>query len=184
MITSGSHFISEIYKMMSDQKIILTYLGDVTPEITNAILKAIKTDDARFNNEVVTKKKVYKIIVECLENITRHSERVERKMSQSIFLLGRDDDNYYIITGNYIYGSQVDSLKSVLNEVNNMNKEQIKDKYREILNEGKISEKGGAGLGIIDIALKSENNIEYEFVPIDSDVSFYIFKVQVSKNQI
>lgn len=166
---------------MSDQKIILTYLGDVSPEITNAILKAVKNDDSRFNNEVGTKKKVYKIIVECLENITRHSEKVDKKLSQSIFLLGKDEHNYYIITGNYILDSQVEMLKQVLEEVNSLNKDEIKSRYRDVLTEGKISDKGGAGLGIIDIALKSENNIEYEFVPIEQNICFYIFKVQVSK---
>lgn len=181
MAAANTSFISDIYNMMSDQKIILTYLGDITPDITNALLKAIKNDNTKFDEEIATKKKVYKIIVECLENICRHSEKVEKKLSQSIFLLGRDDKNYYIITGNYILGTQVESIKSVLEQVNGMNKDQIKEKYREILSEGKISDKGGAGLGIIDIAMKSENQIEYEFVPVQDDISFYIFKVSVSK---
>ncbi len=180
-MAANTSFISDIYNMMSDQKIILTYLGDITPDITNALLKAIKNDNTKFDEEVATKKKVYKIIVECLENICRHSEKVEKKLSQSIFLLGRDENSYYIITGNYILGTQVESIKSVLEQVNSMNKDQIKEKYREILSEGKISDKGGAGLGIIDIAMKSENKIEYEFVPVQNDISFYIFKVQVSK---
>jgi len=178
---ANSSFISDIYNMMTDQKIILTYLGDITPDITNALLKAIKNDNTKFDEEIATKKKVYKIIVECLENICRHSEKVEKKLSQSIFLLGKDDANYYIITGNYIYGNQIASIKEILDQVNTMNKEQIKERYREVLAEGKISDKGGAGLGIIDIALKSENKIEYEFVPVEKDISFYIFKVQVSK---
>lgn len=180
-MTANTSFISDIYNMMSDQKIILTYLGDITPDITNALLKAIKNDNSKFDEEVATKKKVYKIIVECLENICRHSEKVEKKLSQSIFLLGRDESNYYIITGNYILGNQAESIKGVLEQVNQMNKEQIKERYREILSEGKISEKGGAGLGIIDIAMKSENKIEYEFVPVKDNITFYIFKVKVSK---
>jgi hypothetical protein len=180
-MAANTSFISDIYNMMSDQKIILTYLGDITPDITNALLKAIKNDNTKFDEEVATKKKVYKIIVECLENICRHSEKVEKKLSQSIFLLGRDESNYYIITGNYILGTQVESIKTVLEQVNGMNRDQIKEKYREILSEGKISDKGGAGLGIIDIAMKSENKIEYEFVPVQDDISFYIFKVSVSK---
>lgn len=177
----NSSFISDIYSMMSDQKIILTYLGDITPDITNALLKAIKYDNSRFEDEQVVKKKVYKIIVECLENICRHSEKVEKKLTQSIFMLGKDDKNYYIITGNYIYGTQVDQIKKVLDQVNEMDKEQLKEKYRQVITDGKISEKGGAGLGIMDIALKSENKIEYDFVPVEGDVSFYIFKVAVPK---
>lgn len=182
MENNKSGFIEDIYKMMSEQKIILTYLGDITPEITNALLKAIKYDNDKFEEEIAVKKKVYKIIVECLENICRHSERVEKKLSQSIFLLGKDDKNYYIITGNYIYGNQMEPIKSLIDSVNQMSKDEIKEKYREILAEGKISEKGGAGLGIIDIALKSDNQIKYDFIPMANDVSFYIFKVQVAKN--
>ena len=44
-----------------------------------------------------------------------------------------------------------------------------------------ISSKGGAGLGIIDMALKSGNKFEYSFNQIDDSNSFFTLKVKVEQ---
>ena len=41
-------------------------------------------------------------------------------------------------------------------------------------------DRDNAGLGIIDIALKSGNKLEYEFRPITPDVSFYVIQAKIS----
>src|SRR3954471_19690143 len=90
-------FVPYMYSIMTEQKVLMSYLGDVTPPITNILLKAIKNDTSGFDANIVVRKKIYKIIVECLENIMRHSEVVEKKNDPSIFLLGKDTTKYYII---------------------------------------------------------------------------------------
>ncbi|MBI2269001.1 MAG: hypothetical protein HYU69_01445 [Bacteroidetes bacterium] len=180
-MNNDSEFIEHAYSLMSDQQILLAYLGDVTPELINAILKGVKNDSVGFQKEeLLTKKKVYNIIVESLENITRHSEVEEKGLQPSLFLLGKNDKNYFVVSGNYIYNNQVDNLKQMIDQVNALDKENIKKVYRDILAEGKISVKGGAGLGIIDMAIKSGNKLEYTFIPVQDKISFYILKTQVS----
>ena len=45
---------------------------------------------------------------------------------------------------------------------------------------GELSSKGGAGLGLIDIAKKTGNKFEYHFLPIDDNFSFFILISKVS----
>lgn len=180
-MSDDTEFIEHAYSLMSDQQILLAYLGDVTPELINAILKGVKNDSVAFQEEEMqTKKKVYNIIVESLENITRHSEVEEKQLNLSLFILGKTGKNYYVVSGNYIYNDQIDNLRNMIDEVNILDKNDIKKVYRNILAEGKISIKGGAGLGIIDMAIKSGNRLEYEFVPVENNISFYILKTQIS----
>lgn len=180
-MNNDSEFIEHAYSLMSDQQILLAYLGEVTPDLINAILKGVKNDNVGFQEqELLTKKKVYNIIVESLENITRHSEVEEKGQHPSLFLLGKTDKNYFVVSGNYIYKNQVDHLKKMIDQVNALSKDDIKKVYRDILAEGKISVKGGAGLGIIDMAIKSGNKLEYTFIPVEDTISFYILKTQVS----
>ena len=174
--------ISDIYKMMSDNNILLTYLGDITPDITNALLRAIKNDNQKYGT-VAIKKKMYKIIVECLENIYRHSNLLDKQLQPSIFLLGKIDNYYYIVTGNYINNKQVNSIKDTVDVLNNLDRDDIKDKYREVISKVGMTDDGGAGLGMIDIAIKSGNKLEYEFIHVDDAASFYILKVKVSIDQ-
>ena len=174
--------IEHIHHLMDNQRIILTYLGEITPEIINAILKVLKKENKGFETELSLKKKVYKIIVECLENITKHSEVVSQEAPTSIFLLGKKDNNFFVITGNYINARQVNEIKSAIDRVNSMEKDAIQQKYREVLLEGIISPKGGAGLGLLDIAIKSGRKLEYEFLDTDDSSTFYILKTQVTSN--
>ena len=48
-------------------------------------------------------------------------------------------------------------------------------------NNGKLSEKGGGGLGLIDIAKKSRNKLQYSFKEIDDDYSFFTLTVNILK---
>jgi hypothetical protein len=45
---------------------------------------------------------------------------------------------------------------------------------------GKFSEIGGAGIGLIDMARKSGNKLDYEFKPIDNRISFFSLVVRIT----
>jgi len=51
--------------------------------------------------------------------------------------------------------------------------------YKKQLREGKISGKGGAGLGLIDIARKTGNHLDYMFFPADDTTKYFVLKVRV-----
>ena len=70
-------------------------------------------------------------------------------------MIGKIENEYSIITGNYILSANVEALKSKLDRINLMSKDELKEYYKEILNNDTFSEKGGGGLGMIDIARKS-----------------------------
>ncbi len=48
-----------------------------------------------------------------------------------------------------------------MEQINNLDKDGLKDLYKEIIKNTTISEKGGAGLGFVDMARKSGQPLEY-----------------------
>jgi hypothetical protein len=48
-----------------------------------------------------------------------------------------------------------------------------------VLSNGTLSSKGTAGLGMIDIARKSGNKLEYQFLPIDDKNSFFCLTIKI-----
>ena len=50
------------------------------------------------------------------------------------------------------------------------------------MRETAISDKGGAGLGFIDIARKTGSPLEYHFEPLDDKNSFFLLKTSISRN--
>ena len=95
-------------------------------------------------------------------------------------MIGKLDGDYSIITGNYILNENINGLKNRLDEVNGLNKEQLKEYYKQVLNNGEMSLRGGGGLGMIDIARKTGEKLEYNFLEIDNKVSFFTLKIKVS----
>ena len=83
--------------------------------------------------------------------------------------------------GNFIYPRNVVDITNKINHINSLDRDQLKAYYKEILGNGKLSAKGGGGLGLIDIAKKSRNKLEYSFKEIDDDYSFFTLIVKILK---
>ena len=96
-------------------------------------------------------------------------------------MIGKIDGKYSIFTGNHILNENINGLKARLDEVNSLSKEELKEYYKKVLNNGEMSLKGGGGLGMIDIARKTGEKLEYDFLEIDNKVSFFTLNIIVSQ---
>ncbi|MCK5691353.1 MAG: SiaB family protein kinase, partial [Bacteroidales bacterium] len=94
-----------------------------------------------------------------------------------ILVVSRQDDKYKISTGNFIGQDKVDVLRNKIDKINSMTREELKDMYKFILNHQRLSEKGGGGLGLVDIARKTGNQLDYTFEKFDD--TYYFFNLDV-----
>jgi len=67
----------------------------------------------------------------------------------------------------------------MLERVNNLSKEELNQLYKQKIKEGRLSEKGGAGLGFIDIARKTGQKLVYSFLKIDEEKSFFVLTTTI-----
>ena len=142
-----------------------------------------------MQEEPKMKKNVYNVLVECLQNLYHHLDDMGEgqsndKIRSAIFMIGKLDNKYSIFTGNYILNENIHGLKTRLDEVNSLNKEELKEYYKKVLNNGEMSLKGGGGLGMIDIARKTGEKLGYNFLEIDNKVSFFTLNIKVTQQQI
>lgn len=178
--------IFDFYDKMERNNILLSFKGDITSELLTSILQIMESKMENMQEEPKLRKKVYNVLVECLQNLYHHMDDVTETAGErgrsAIFMIGKQDGDYNIITGNYILSENVGGLKKRLDEVNALTKEQLKDYYKQVLNNGEMSLKGGGGLGMIDIARKTGQKLHYNFMPIDSKYSFFSLNIKVSPN--
>lgn len=180
-----SNYLFDIYQTLTHEKILLSYMGEITPDLTNSVLKSVKSNNNSYNDNLSIRKKIYNIIVESLENIYKHAEVKEKQTAPSIFLLGEEEKKYYIISGNYVYSQTGQKIRNTIDELNSLNKASMRKKYRSALlrvSENNTKEFSGAGIGLIDIALKSENKLEYQFREASEGISFFTLIVKVNMN--
>lgn len=176
MESVSSKFAYETHQTMEDFSVKLSFSGDFTSDLITMLLLM-----ARSNiGQRAVMKKVYNIMMESLENLTKHAAKNNDTKNPAIFLLGKDDHFYFLATGNRIPTKEVDGLKKKLDSINNLDKQGLRDLYNKVLTSGEgLTDRGGAGLGIIDMAMKSGFPFVYEFLEIDEEFSFFNLKIKV-----
>lgn len=178
--------IYELYQTMERENILLSFKGVVTSELLTSVLSIMESKMDYMEESPKTKKKVFNVLVECLQNLYHHidveeSERNFEKIEakSALFMISKKDDHFIIQTGNYIDSAGADDLRLRLDLINGMDKDELKKYYQETLGNGAMSVKGTAGLGMIDIARKSGNKLDYQFLPINDKHSFFCLNIKV-----
>jgi hypothetical protein len=182
------NFIYDLHRTMMAQKLILVYEGDFTQETTKSILSMAERNLDSSGEDSGIKRKVFNVMVEALQNIVKHSSeqglQAGSLISKSaIFMISKEESRYCVLTGNPIAKANVAKLTGNLNELNSKDKEGLKEMYKEIIKNTQISEKGGAGLGFVDMARKSGEKLEFTFANMDPDYDFFCLKVKISREK-
>jgi len=171
---------------MEDGNIMLSFKGEVTSDLLTSILQIMETKMETLAEPPKIKKKVYNILVECLQNLYHHIDEDDATTKQNeksaLFMIRKSDEGEYsIMTGNYIAAENIELMKGRLDLINGMDKDELKKYYKEVLNNGEMSAKGGGGLGMIDIARKSGKKLEYNFDAVDEHFSFFSLNIKVAQ---
>lgn len=173
--------VSNIYDEMIENGFSLVYLGEFSHEITKMFTSMAESDMEKQSEERSVQRKVYHVMVETLQNMNKHSDEIkEGKIGSGLFIIGKKDETYYIITSNVVAKKHKDALENSLITVNNASQLELKEMYKKQIKEGKLSSKGGAGLGLIDIARKTGETLNYHFLQLDDNNYFFILKVEIN----
>ncbi len=169
------NFVLTLFKAMQKDNLGYVYRGRFTQDITDNILALTENKLEKEEQSSKIKKRVYSILVECLQNITRHQDdaKVDLPDNNGLFVIQKHDEKYFITTGNLVLNSNIDYIKNLIETINSLEKEELKEYYKMVLEDGSLSSKGGAGLGLIDMARKSGNKLLYQFRPVDDNSSFF-----------
>lgn len=181
--------IIEHYSQLYAREIILAYDGDVTHQVMKAFTQLVEEKLESEHENETTRRRLYHVLVECLQNINRHAEvfnteNREYYPGRGSLLVSKSDEMYHVITVNLIRKSLVEDLSNFLNEINPLSEKELNSRYKQQLMEGKLSFKGGAGLGFIDIRRKTGNMMEFKFLENDNDTSFFLFNILISRKKI
>jgi hypothetical protein len=173
--------ILNVYDELNTNGISLVYMGEFSHEITKMFTLMAEDEIISKEENLVTKRRIYHVLIETLQNMTRHSDEItEEVIGKGLFLIGKRDDVYYVITSNRITADKKEKLEDMLTLVNTSTREELKEMYRKQIKDGTLSKKGGAGLGLIDMARKTTGSLDFEFISFNDDSYLFILKVEIS----
>jgi hypothetical protein len=169
-------------KMMKE-RLMFVYRGVVTNENSASLLMLLEKEMENAEFGFVGRKRLFMFVLESLQNVSRHSDR-DQYGDMSLVVYSKTDSGYTVTTGNVIETEKINDLKSKLDEINNLESGEIRSVYRQMLSRAEFSSKGGAGLGLIEMAKKTGNKLDYDFIKLDDKFSYFILSKTVDSGGV
>lgn len=177
--------IFEAFSSYTDNRVMLAFRGDITEPMLDSLLLVAEERLVSLGCGKPIRKKAFHILVECMQNIYKHApfegqETAQMAKGNGMIIMTASDDGIHIATGNSMAQDQGLELERKLKRLEALDSGHLRNSYKEQLVDGKLSSKGGAGLGFIDIARKSGQRVNYDFTPLGNQKLFFTFNVKVA----
>lgn len=182
-----SFFLNDCYDRMNQGEVIVAYKGAISADVISNTLSLIESKLEETSEQTGVKKKLYNVLVESLQNLFHHVDAIngegEPETNYGAFVLAKQDNIFRISTGNFIRTDKSTILQEKIDKINSLSKEELKDFYKFVLNNQSFSAKGGGGLGLIDIARKTGNKLDYKFYNYNTDFDFFNLNVFINEKE-
>ena len=161
---------------------ILAYKGNLNFKKFSQLVSELSEKKEEFKLDVLIYKKLITLVIEVLENLMKYSDNYldftrENPQFQPEFSVARNREYYLLEAENPIRSDDIDLVKAKIDTINRMDDKELREYYRETIVNGEFSEKGGAGLGFIEMAKISSLPLSYYFEQIKGQ--YYSFKLKI-----
>lgn len=177
--------ISYVQKMVEDDGIVfLSYGGFLSQALISGMTEALEKE-AEYNDiSMNASNSIFTIFIELSQNMMNYSKNLkvndDSLRSQGLILVSKDnEDNYHIHSQNIISLADKLKIEPKLLEIQSLDKEGIKKRYRELRKSGKDAHGKGGGIGFYEIAKRCDT-LEYEFTPINEDKFYFHIKTTIT----
>lgn len=170
---------------MENREAIIDFQGSISFETMEHLLNQLKS--AREFNALKkpVRKRVYGTVVESIDNIFKYAtpfqEKEEGLRRPPLIQVNKQGGKFVVSAGNLIRRSQVDDLTRKLNRINGMNDDELKSLYEEVINKEATDADRGAGLGLITMAMRTDENIRFHFDPAGPAHSYFTMHITIKE---
>ena len=122
------------------------------------------------------------IMVEAYQNILRHRTSLdpvlERGSGRSLFMLRCGTEGQQVIAMNPVKKSDLPKLKVTLEKLQGMHPSQLKSLFLSGLQNNEEQPRRGAGLGLIEMARRSGNDLGYSFHEVGEEHELFVLSIR------
>ena len=174
--------INEVQKMVDNDGIIfLSYGGYLSQTLISGMTEALEKEAEEHGINMSVSNNMFTIFIELSQNMMNYSKTLNADTirSQGLILVSKDSEyNYHIHSQNIISKEDKEKIEPKLLEIQSLDKEGIKKRYRELRKSGQNTHGKGGGIGFYEIAKKCDS-IEYNFTKIQEDRYYFHIKTTI-----
>lgn len=173
--------VHTLYDVLADDRFDLLYSGRFHDEHTASLI-ALGEDSAR-DSERAHRQRLSFVMVEAYQNIVRHRAALqgslERSAGRCLFMLRSRANGDEVLAVDPVRASETPELNEVLTRVGGSDVKQLKQLFLDRLRDGSRTVRGGAGLGLIEMARRSGNGMRHALLPLDAANKLFLLQVMV-----
>lgn len=168
---------------MTESSVLLNYTGPVDFEKIDLLLNDLKEARGFIGIEKDTGKRVYGIVVECLENIIKYSakEPAGKLNIEPAISVVMQKDKIIIRACNSVDDENAAGMKLKIDKINSLDDNALIDMLKKKLNKKREKDDKGAGLGLMLMKLKSANKIGLNMASPGGDYKYLELTITVNK---
>lgn len=161
--------------------IVVSHLGVFSHDLINSLSVGVEDAMANYGDKKHIVKRMFSILIEGLQNIRIHGAKDENDDQLAFLLVAKSTEKYKILFGNITEKEDRATLKTYLGNINNHDENELKALYLNVLADGYLSKKGGAGLGVITMRIKSSKILNYRLYDLPNDKTFFAVEVELDR---
>lgn len=164
-----------------ERHILVSHFGTFSQDLVNSLSNNIEELLISIGDKRMVIKRMFSILIEGLQNIRIHGESVNDKGQLGFLIIAGQDNNYKIVMANIIPNDKVKNVGDYLDKINAYSDVELKETYLNVLSNEFLSQKGGAGLGLITTRMKSGNPLQFSFHELEDDMHLFVFEVVLDR---
>jgi hypothetical protein len=170
---------------MENKEAIIDFEGSISFETMEKLLNQLKSA-WQFNAlRKPVRKRVYGTLVESIDNIFKYAIPYQGRGSAlhrpPQIRVKKQKGRFIVSAGNLIRNDQIEDLSYKLDRINAMDDDELKSLYEEVINRETSDNDRGAGLGLITMAMRTDENILYDFEPAGPVHSYFTMHITIKE---
>ena len=160
----------------------------MTFERIGILLNDLKSRKDSYGISPALYKKLLTLMIEVLENVLKYSDYFDefvraRPEYMPEFMLKLNEVGMIMVARNPVRNKDRKLLGEKIDRINSSSEGQLRKIYRETITNGIFSERGGAGLGFIEMAKIASRDLEFSFRPAEDGFSIYELKIHIKATE-
>src|SRR3954470_15874371 len=116
--------VYDMFGEMYENEIVLIYQGLFDQQMIKTVMVMTEMKMGRDQVAENTRKKVFNIMIEGLQNICKHQFSKSGSYLNPFLVISRNTGYYHIVTGNIIHNSKIAFVKGKIDHINTLDKDQ------------------------------------------------------------
>lgn len=163
----------ENLKNDESKDVVVHFVGDLNTGYANAISAKLEQLIESKISDKQARKRFYTVYIEAIQNIRIHGCIDENDRVPGGVIIYTDGEKLCGIFLNIIQKDEGPKLIKRYVDINNLDRDELKKVYLKQMMNGEMSKKGGAGLGIITIVLRSQNPSQAKVIATELDYDIF-----------